>query len=69
VGKRVGDEDLTRVKAWSDQFPQTLFPADLSGTFFDTATSLEDVALGNAEYGRVSVVGARWGGVDLSAVE
>lgn len=65
----MGDDDLARVRTGAHDFPQTLLPADLGNAFFDAATSLEGAILGDPEYGRISVVGARWGEVDLSAVK
>jgi hypothetical protein len=58
-GKRVGDEDLA----------ETLLLATLRGTIFDEATSLDRATFGDPDYGRVSVLGARWGGVHLSSVK
>lgn len=40
----------------------------LRGTFFDTATSLENIILGNEEAAFVSLVDVHWGDVNLSVV-
>jgi uncharacterized protein YjbI with pentapeptide repeats len=63
------DAEVARIRVWEKDFPQQLLPADLSGAYFNTATSLAQASLGSAACGGISLVGIRWGGVDLSAVE
>jgi hypothetical protein len=43
--------------------------ADLSGAFFDNATSLEKVILGDEKYGVASLADVSWGGVNLAVVD
>ena len=43
--------------------------SDLDGAFFDINTSLSDTILGDEDNGFVSVIGAHWGGVDLSVID
>ncbi len=57
---------LRRVRHWDSDI---LTPANLQGAFFDTATILEDVVLGEKEFGFVSLADVHWGGVNLSVIE
>lgn len=51
-----------------EEFPEELLPADLSGTFFDSATHLETAYLGDRKYGFVSLADVSWGDINLSIV-
>jgi uncharacterized protein YjbI with pentapeptide repeats len=68
-----GMEDvLISPEEWEElqeEFPEELLPADLSGTFFDSATLLEKAHLGDNKYGLVSLVDVSWGGANLSVVD
>jgi len=84
-GKLMRDEALQRVKKWYygpmvlvqewfekdffETFPDTLSPADLRGSFFDTATNLEDVILGEKKLGYALLTDIHWGGCNLSVVD
>lgn len=68
-GRAVDTATLARVRSWRPGFPHTLPGANLSGAFFDPATTLDDAALGDPLYGGVSVADARWGGVNLAVVD
>lgn len=48
---------------------QTLEPAKLWGAFFDAATNLERVDLGDAERGGPHLADVRWGGVNLAVAD
>lgn len=63
AGKHSTGDGATRATS------RTLLPTNLRGAYFSTATELDGATFGSAELGAVAVVGARWGGVDLSAVE
>jgi len=43
-------------------------PADLRGAFFDTASTLDDVILGDEQFGFVTVADVQWGNVNLAVV-
>jgi hypothetical protein len=49
-------------------YPAQLPPADLRGAFFDDATDLNDVTLGEPKGGYVSVADLRWRGANLAVV-
>ena len=65
-GKPVSADYLKRVRQWDKE---TLLPANLQGAFFNSATALEDIMLGEEKYGFVSLADAHWGGVNLSVVD
>ncbi len=65
-GKPVSADYLKRVRQWDKE---TLLPANLQGAFFNSATALEDIILGEEKYGFVSLADAHWGGVNLSVVD
>jgi uncharacterized protein YjbI with pentapeptide repeats len=44
-------------------------PADLRGAFFDSATVLTDITLGNKVHGYVLLADVSWGGVNLSRID
>ena len=68
-GAAVDAATLERVRLWRPGFPETLPGANLSGAFFDPATTLDDALLGDPLHGGVSVADARWGGVNLAVVD
>ncbi len=63
------DADLTRIRQWAHDFPETLLPADLRLAFLDTTTALDGIHLGDAKDGTVQVADVRWGGVNLAVVD
>src|SRR6266699_655744 len=65
-GKPVSADYLKRVRQWDKE---TLLPANLQGAFFNSATAVEDIILGEEKYGFVSLADAHWGGVNLSVVD
>jgi uncharacterized protein YjbI with pentapeptide repeats len=65
-GKPVSADYLKRVRQWDKE---TLLPANLQGAFFNSATTLEDIILGEEKYGFVSLADVHWGGVNLSVVD
>jgi hypothetical protein len=64
-----GDADLERIRRWATDFPAILPPADLRLTFFNPATSLGDIHLGDGTRGTIQVADVRWGGVNLAVVD
>src|SRR5258708_18033263 len=52
----------------SEGSPTVLNPADLRGAYFDAATNLEGIKLGDGEYGFVPLADVRWGNVNLTVV-
>lgn len=67
-GKHVGEHELEYVRQWRADFPKTLPPANLRHAFFDRATNLDSVNLGDEEHGFVSVVDVSWTDVNLAMV-
>jgi len=63
------DPNLTRIRASITDFPASLTAADLREAVFDASTKLEDITLGDAQHGAVSVADVRWGGVNLAIVD
>ena len=67
-GKILDEQELAHVRQWKHDFPKTLSPANLRHAFFDRATNLDSVNLGDEEHGFVSVVDVNWGDVNLAMV-
>jgi uncharacterized protein YjbI with pentapeptide repeats len=65
-GKHVPADYLKRVRQWDKD---TLLPANLQGAYFNSATALEDIILGEEKYGFVSLADVHWEGVNLSVVD
>ena len=65
-GKPVPVDFLKRVRHWDKDI---LTPANLQGAFCDTATILEDIGLGDEQFGFVSLADIHWGGANLSVVQ
>lgn len=63
-GKSMPTVDLARIQTWGD-FPTILQPADLRGVFFDSATRLKNVTLGEEKLGFVLLADVRWGKANL----
>jgi hypothetical protein len=61
-------EDLERIRAWKEDFPEILQPAHLWSVFFDSATDLTNAILGDEKFGFVSVANVHWGEANLSSV-
>ncbi len=57
---------LKRIRHWDREI---LTPANLHGAFLDSSTILEDIVLGDTQFGFVSLADLHWGGVNLSVVE
>ena len=68
-GATLDTATLGRIRVWRPGFPKTLPGANLSGAFFDPATTLDDAELGDPVHGGVSIADARWGGVNLAVVD
>jgi len=70
-GQIVPKSDWEQVRRWAwDPFlsANELSPANLRSAFFDTATNLDKVILGEKRYGFVFLVDIHWGGTNLSVV-
>jgi hypothetical protein len=50
-------------------FPATLSPAGLHGTFFDDTTILSGITLGDPKLGYITVADLHWRGVNLAVVD
>ena len=68
-GTRRDEATLARLRALDSAAAATLPGADLAGIFFDSTTALDEAALGDEQYGAVSVADARWGGANLAVVD
>ena len=67
-GKIMEAHELEHVRQWKHDFPRALAPANLRHAFFDRATNLDSINLGDEEHGFVSVVDVNWGDVNLAMV-
>ncbi|HKW19796.1 MAG TPA: pentapeptide repeat-containing protein [Ktedonobacterales bacterium] len=67
-GKRMSPDDLSRIRQWAPDFPEVLRPADLQRTFYDTASVLDNVVLGDRQYGYAELADAHWGDANLAIV-
>ena len=67
-GKRMVAEDLSRIRAWAPDFPETLRPADMQRAFYDTASVLDNVSLGDAKHGYIELADSHWGDANLAVV-
>jgi uncharacterized protein YjbI with pentapeptide repeats len=67
-GKILEEHELEHVRQWKHDFPRILAPANLRHAFFDRATNLDSINLGDEEHGFVSVVDVNWGDVNLAMV-
>ena len=65
-GKPVPADYLKRVRHWDKDI---LPPANLQGVFFSASTVLEDVVLGDEQFGSVSLADVHWAGVNLTTVD
>src|SRR6266536_989605 len=59
-------EDLEQLV---EEFPEELPPADLREAFFDAATKLDGIILGEPHYGWVRLADMHWGDVNLTIVK
>ena len=67
-GKIMEEHELEHVRQWKHDFPRALSPANLRHAFFDRATNLDSINLGDEEHGFVSVVDVNWGEANLAMV-
>ncbi len=69
AGKRLSSEDVSRLAAAGVPFSPEVPPADLREAFFDPATSLAGIVLGDPMSGWASLADVRWNGVNLAVVD
>lgn len=67
-GKRMAPDDLSRIRQWAPDFPEMLRPADIQRTFYDTASVLDNISLGNKQNGYAELADAHWGDANLAVV-
>ncbi len=67
-GKILAAQDLKRIRETLPDYPAVLPPADLRLAFFDPATVLDDIQLGDGQYGFPKLVDVRWNGANLAVV-
>ena len=65
-GKFAPTDFLKQVRHWDKD---VLTPVNLQGAFFNNATVLEDIILGDEQFGFVSLADIHWGGANLSVVQ
>src|SRR6266852_1369590 len=68
-GKVMEDQEFERVRQRKPDFPKILPPANLRYSFLSTTTNLQNICLGDTNYGYVSAVDVRWGDVNLAVVK
>ncbi len=67
-GKRMEAHELQHVRQWQENFPEILPPASWRHVFFDRATNLDSVNMGDDIHGFVSVDDVNWGDMNLAMV-
>jgi uncharacterized protein YjbI with pentapeptide repeats len=67
-GKRMAADDLSRIRQWAPDFPEVLRPADMQRAFFDTASVLDNVSLGDPQNGYAELADTRWGETNLAVI-
>ena len=65
----MAEEDVERIRSWARHFSSRLPPADLRLAFFDNATNLNKINIGDENYGFVRLADVHWGGVNLSVIK
>lgn len=67
-GKLMEEHELHHIRQWKDDFPARVAPANWRHVFFDRATNLDSINLGDAVHGFVSMVDVNWGEANLAMV-
>jgi len=67
-GKRMPPDDLSRIREWAPDFPEALRPADIQRTFYDTASVLDNISLGDKQHGYTELADVHWGDANLAVV-
>ena len=67
-GKRMDAADLARIRQWAPDFPEVLRPADIQRTFYDTASVLDNLSLGDKQHGYAELADVHWGDANLAVV-
>lgn len=67
-GGSLPSDILKAVRQWDEDFASTIPPARLSGVFFDAATNLRDISLGDEEFGYATFADVHWGDAILAVV-
>ena len=67
-GKDMDEHELRHILQWKDDFPERVAPANWRHVFFDRATILDSIYLGDEVHGFVSMVDVNWGEVNLAMV-
>lgn len=60
---------LEAMRQWDEDVSPIIPPAHLNGVFFDGATNLRDISLGNEEYGYAKLADVHWNDVNLAVVD
>ncbi len=76
-GKKVDSNDVERVRKYFMRFPAESWPQDmrkvqpaiLQQAFFDAATNLENIHLGDEAHGFAELADVRWGDANLAVVD
>jgi uncharacterized protein YjbI with pentapeptide repeats len=68
-GKALDSEEQKRLHTWLPHFPTVLSPTDLRGVFLNTRTRLDELHVGNDQYGYVALADIHWGDVNLTVVD
>lgn len=73
-GKLMQKEDLARIRKWKrspgrNHVSDVLHPAYFRNAFLDETTNLEDLTLGDGQYGYAWLGDVHWGGTNLAAID
>src|SRR5258708_35404229 len=65
-GKALGGDELKQLRAWMPHFPQVLPAADLRGVYLNSRTQLDEIHVGDAQYGDIRPAHVHWGAGNLT---
>src|SRR5258708_391205 len=68
-GKALGGDELKHLRAWMPHFPEVLPAADLRGVYLNSRTQLDEIHVGDDQYGYIALADVHWGVVNLTVVD
>src|SRR6266851_3062186 len=68
-GKAFGGDELKHLRAWMPHFPEVLPAADLRGVYLNSRTQLDEIHVGDDQYGYIALADVHWGDVNLTVVD
>jgi uncharacterized protein YjbI with pentapeptide repeats len=68
-GKVIGRKELKQLRMRMPDYPSVVPPADLQFIFFDSATHLDEIQMGDHRLGWASLANVRWGDANITVVD